>query len=154
MELKKRKRTIYISFITTLLLTLIVFAVLFYLDTERGKVSGDDIFSSTSIGSALDIVIAVSFLLPHIVAEFDIFYTVRYFLLQNSYRSKGRDFINGSCCAISVLMAGILLTGFYYAYIPVLVLLWLWVFCYGLFQIAYFIVTRVKGKRLLKSKIT
>ena len=78
-----KKQIINLSFIVVLLLTLVIFNALLQANMAHSQIN-DDI-----LGSKMDIFIGIVFLIPIILAEIDIFYTIKYLLLQQ-VKNKNR----------------------------------------------------------------
>lgn len=97
-----KKQIINLSFIVVLLLTLVIFNALLQANMAHSQIN-DDI-----LGSKMDIFIGIVFLIPIILAEIDIFYTIKYLLLQQ-VKNKNRTLINIISYILSILIITALL---------------------------------------------
>ena len=141
-----KKQIINLSFIVVLLLTLVIFNALLQANMAHSQIN-DDI-----LGSKMDIFIGIVFLIPIILAEIDIFYTIKYLLLQQ-VKNKNRTLINIISCILSILIITALLFcmflnyffSIYINYNVFCILLWVWGLIYLLFRGIYFIIWRIKN---------
>ena len=142
-----KKRIIYLSFIIVLLLTLIIFNALLQANISYSQ-TNDDI-----LGSKMDVFIGIVFLIPIILAEIDIFYTIKYLLLQQLNKNKYRTLINIISCSLSIFIIIALLFcmlwdhffSIYINYNIFCILLWVWGLIFLLVRGIYCIILRIKN---------
>ncbi len=90
-----RRRVINILYVVILTITLILFAITMNCSFEQ-SIANDD-----PLGAHLTVPFGIMFLIPILIAEFDMYYVAKYFLLDICPRTTGKTWLNAVACLLS-----------------------------------------------------